>query len=302
MNKLQQTADHFNTFQQRHRPLAFAVAVIKKYGEDEAGYKAALLTYYGFLSLFPLLLVLTTVTDSLVGSHSQLGATIIRGITNYFPLLGNQLSAHVQGLHKNGLALLAGILFTLYGTRGVAEAFRHGVQSIWLIPKARQDSFPVALLRSFSLIIVGGLGFILASALSGIAAAAGQGLLFRGVSIAINLLILYWLFRFLLNFSLPRHITAKETHSAAATAAVGLVLLQTLGTYLLARELKSLDALYSYFAIALGLLFWIYLQAQILYYAVEIAVVSSKQLYPRSMSAAHPTPADSRLRELNLKP
>ncbi len=288
-------------FQQRYRPLAFTVAVIKKYNEDEAGYKAALLTYYGFLSLFPLLLVLTTVTDNLVGSNSELGRTIIHGITNYFPLLGNQLSSHVQGLHKNGLALLVGILFTLYGTRGVAGAFRHGVQSIWLVPKSQPDNFPSSILRSFSLIIVGGFGFILASVLSGIAAGAGHGSLFRGASVVVNVFILYWLFRFLLKFSLPRHVTARETHSAAVTAAIGLVLLQTLGTYLLARELKSLDALYSYFALSLGLLFWIYLQAQILYYAVEIAVVSSKRLYPRSLSPEYPTPADSRLKELNSK-
>jgi len=51
-------------FQQRRRWLAFPVAVVKKYGEDQAGQKAALLAYYGFLSLFPLLLVAVTVLGS----------------------------------------------------------------------------------------------------------------------------------------------------------------------------------------------------------------------------------------------
>jgi YihY family inner membrane protein len=301
MNKLQKFANRFNVFQQRRRLLGFVVAVIKKYNEDEAGYKAALLTYYGFLSLFPLLLLLTTVTNNLVGSHSSLGRTMIKGITSYFPLLGNQLSSHVQGLHTSGLALVAGILFTLYGTRGVADVFRHGVQNLWLVPKSQQIGFPKSVLKSLGLIIIGGSGFLAASILSGFAASAGHGLEFRILSLAINLFILFWLFLFLLNFSLPRHVTARETLPGAATAAIGLVGLQLLGTYVLARELKSLDALYSYFAIALGLLFWIYLQAQLLYYAIEISVVSSKRLYPRSLSAEHATTADDHLAALRSK-
>ena len=113
-------------------------------------------------------------------------------------------------------------------------------------------------------------------------AAAGHGWAFRGLSVAINLILLFWLFNFLISISLPRHVTLKETRLGAACAAIGLLALQALGGYLLTRELKSLDALYSTFAIPLGLLFWIYLQAQIIFYANEIAVVSSKKLWPRS--------------------
>ena len=36
-------------------------AVFKKFGEDKAGYLAALVAYYGFFSLFPLMLVMVTV-------------------------------------------------------------------------------------------------------------------------------------------------------------------------------------------------------------------------------------------------
>lgn len=79
-------------------------------------------------------------------------------------------------------------------------------------------------------------------------------------------------------------MTIKEVRPGAIAAAIGLVILQSLGGYILTRELKSLDALYSNFAIPLGLLFWIYLQAQMLYYAAEIAVVSSKRQWPRSLS------------------
>ena len=284
MKQVQRLIDKLDAYQQRHRVTAFGYAVIKKYGEDGAGQQAALLTYYGFLSLFPLLLVLTTITGVVIGNHPQLEATIIDGLTDYFPLLGNQLSSHIHGLHSTGFPLLVGILFTLYGTRGVADAWRRGVQNLWGVPKRQRAGFPKSLLKSFVVVMVGGLGFILASILAGLASAAGHGIAFWTLSVAINLFILFWLFTFLLNFNLPRHIAFREIWVGAAAAAIGLVILQTLGGYILAHELKGLDALYSYFALALGLLFWIYLQAQMLYYAVEIAAVSSKKLWPRSFT------------------
>lgn len=286
MHRLQAVIRILDAYQQRHHLLAFPYAVVKKYSEDGAGQQAALLTYYAFLSLFPLLLVLTTLTEYVVGRHSHLETTVVGSITSYFPLLGNQLSSHIQGLHRSGLALAAGILFTLYGTRGVADAFRSGVQHIWQVPKNQRPGFPKSMLNSLGVIIIGGLGFILASISAGLASAAGHGLAFRGLSLAVDLFMLFWLFTFLINFCLPRHVTLKEVRAGALAAALGLVILQSLGSYVLARELKHLDALYSYFAVALGLLFWIYLQAQVLYYAVEIAVVSSRRLWPRSFSGS----------------
>jgi len=284
-----------NQFQQKHRLTAFILAVIKKYGDDQAGREAALTTYYGFLSLFPLLLVLTTITNILVGHNSHLSKTIIGGLTNYFPLLGSQLSAHVNQLHSNGLALISGILITLYGSRGVANVFRTSLQRIWLLPASQQPGFPWLIIKSIVLVIVAGGGFILASVSAGLASAAGHGIIFRGLSVIVNWIILYWLFIFILKFSLPKKIKLDETMVGAAVAATGLVILQLLGGYILARELKHLDALYSYFAVALGLMSWLYLQSQVLYYSIEIAVVKSKTLWPRSLDAARPSTADLKL-------
>jgi len=301
MNQIEQTLQRFDRFQRRRKAVGFPVAVIKKYGDDQAGTRAALLTYYAFLSFFPLLMLLTTLTTNLVGSQSHLSQTIIDGVTNYFPLLGTQLATHVHSLHKYGLALAASILISLYGTRGVADSFRHGVQHIWLGQKSSFDTFPRSLFRSLGLVLIGGLGFLAASIISGIAAAAGHGLAFVALSVLLNIVMLFWLFLFLINFSLPRHVKAKELRSGAMVAATGLVILQLAGNYLLAHELKNLSALYSYFAVALSLMFWIYLQAQILYYAIEIAVVSSQRLFPRSLTHDQPTKADERLAALKSK-
>lgn len=284
MNTIQKLVDKIDKYQQNHRFPGFVYAVIKKFGEDDAGHQAALLTYYGFLSLFPLLMVVITVTGIILGNNPELEKTIIDGITDYFPLLGSDMASHIHALHRSGVALAIGILFTLYGTRGLADVFQAAIQKIWGFKRQAKPGFPYGMIRSVGIVVIGGLGFLLASISAGYAASAGSGWAFRTLSVAINLFILYWLFIFLLNASLPRHLPTKGTRLGAACAAAGLVTLQAVGGYILARELKNLDALYSYFALALGLLFWIYLQAQILYFAAEIAVVSSQKLWPRSFN------------------
>jgi membrane protein len=286
---------YLNRRQQESELTAFTIAVIKKYNEDGAGRQAALLAYYGFLSLFPFLLVLTTVTDTFLSRSAHLYVTVIGGITNYFPLLGTQLSSHVGSIHAGSILFYVSLLFTIYGTRGVADAFRRGVEKIWLIPKKERVVFPESLFKNACLIIVGGLGFLIASVTAALASSAGHGVTFRLLSLAINLIILFTLFSFLINFTLPNHIPLKEIRSSAAFATIALVILQLLGGYIIGRELKKLDELYSYFALTLGLIFWIYLQTQVLFYSIEIAVVSSKKLWPRSLDSAHPSKADDKL-------
>ena len=171
MNILEKTIEKIDHIQRKHRPLAFSYAVIKKFGEDEAGYQAALLTYYAYLALFPLLLVLTTLVATVADGHPKLQEDVIRSVTDYFPVLGSQLSSHIHTLHKNGIALVIGLLLTIYGTRGVADAFRHGVQNIWHVPKTQRDGFPKSTLKSLCLIIIGAFGFLLASVSAGLAAA-----------------------------------------------------------------------------------------------------------------------------------
>lgn len=281
---MQSLLKSLDNFQQRHKFSAFVYGVIKKYGEDNTGYHAALLTYYGFLALFPLLMVATTVINHIVGSDSELGQTLTDAMANYFPLLGDQLASNVSGLKGSGFALLSGLLLSLYGARGVADVFRKGIQDIWDVPQNQREGFPKAQLKSLATVVVGGAGFILAAVIASWASTIGSGWAFRGLSLLINLFILFWLFNFLINLSLPKQIGFKDIRLGAAVAAVGLVILQFVGTYFLARQLKTLDALYSYFAVALGLMFWIYLQAQVLFYSVEVAVVSSKRLWPRSLT------------------
>jgi len=297
MNSIQKNIQRLDGFQRRHKPTAFMYAVIKKYGDDQAGYQAALVTYYGFLSLFPLLLVLTTVAGIAGSRDPELGGRLVDSVSSYFPVIGESLSDSVQGLNKGGLALVIGIIFTLYGARGVADAFRNAVNHIWHVPLAKRSGFPRSLLRSTALIVGGGIGFLGASIIAGLTAAAGPGIFYRVISVVGNLLILYGVFTLVLRLSLPLKVPTKKFRIGAAVSAVGLTILQMVGSYILLNEAKTLSSYGALFATTLGLMAWIYLQVQVVMYAVVIDTVRNTHAWPRSLSGQNLTPADKRINE-----
>jgi membrane protein len=110
MEQLKRLLRAVDDFQQRHRWLAFLMAVVKKYGEDQGGQRAALLAYYGFFSLFPLLLVAVTVIGFVLHGHGDLGQRIVDSAVGQFPVIGADISRNVSQsrLRGSGLALAVG--------------------------------------------------------------------------------------------------------------------------------------------------------------------------------------------------
>jgi YihY family inner membrane protein len=281
--------------QQRHHALSFPFAVIKKYGDDEAGHQAALITYYGFLALFPLILVATSVIDSIAQHNMELRARLLADINTYFPIVGNQLQAQVHTGSKTGTALVIGLLFTLYGARGIANAVRGALDHAWAIPKVRRSGFPLNAIKSFGLLLGAGLGLLITATLAGYATATlGRSIVFRLVPLAINLVLLYLIFMYIFLIGTSKRHPRKDIRLGAVTATVGLLILQTVGGYLITHQLHNLSGLYGQFALVLAILFWIYLQAQVLTYAIEINVVHTYKLWPRGLTGKPITTADKK--------
>src|SRR5256886_10798109 len=114
MNVVQRIVARVDAFQQRRRWTAFPYAVIKKFGDDQAGNLAALIAYYGFFSIFPLLLVFVTALGLLLHGDPSLQRSIEQSALRNFPVIGPQISENVHSISRNGLALGVGIAGTLW--------------------------------------------------------------------------------------------------------------------------------------------------------------------------------------------
>jgi len=283
--------------QQKHPAFSFPFAVVKKYGDDQAGHQAALITYYGFLSLFPLLLVATSVIDLVAQHNEHLRDRLMANIAEHFPdVFANQIQSSIHTGSKTGLALIIGLLVTAYGTRGIANAVRNMLDHAWAIPKVKRSGFPKNALKSFALLLGGGLGVVFTTTLAGYATAAlsGHSFLTRVVPIVINTVLLYFILMYVFIVGPSRKKTRADVRLGALVAAVGLLILQTVGGYLITHQLQNLRGLYGQFALVLAILFWLYLQAQVLTYAIEINVVQASKLWPRSLTGKPLTAADEK--------
>jgi len=301
VNKLSSLRLAADRIQQRRPWLAFPVAALKKFGDDRAGDLAALIAYYAFVSIFPLLLVLVTVLELVLASDPVLRERVITSALSNYPVFAPELKSNVNPAHSAGTALLIGVAGTVLGTRQLAAATQNAMNTAWAVPRDRRPGRASSLLRSLGLILLVGPGEVATSLLSGLAGGAGHvltGVGARLTAAAVSLVLDALLFGLAFRLGTASQVSTRDLGLGAIIAAVAWQLLQVTGVYLLSHQLARRSALYGVFAIVLVLLAWLYLIAQITLYAVELNVVRVHRLWPRSMFWPPRTEADLRARWL----
>jgi membrane protein len=275
--------------QQDRRWLAIAVATWKKFSDDQAGNLAALVAYFGFASIFPLLLVAYTILD-LIARTSPTLATRLTNALGRYPFVKDLGVSH--GLGTAGFALVVGILLTLYASLGVAGAIQNAMNTAWSVPKYERPGFPKNKLRSLGIIAVLGPGEILTIALSTIAGGAGHlgGAWADAGAAVVALLLNIGLFYLIFRMATSRVVRSRDLRLGAILAAIAWQILQVLVGQGIVR-LHSNSA-YGQFALVLAVLAWFYLQAQITLYMAELDVVRARRLWPRSLAPPPLTEAD----------
>jgi len=269
--------------QRRNRVVGVVIAVFYKYADDQGGYLSALITYYGFVSLFPLLLLMTTGLGVILAGRPDLQQQVLHSTLSQFPIIGSQLH-QPEGLSGGTVAVLVGILGALYGGLGVGQAVQNAMDSLWAVPRNKRPNPIRSRLRSLLLLVVLGSAAVTATGLSAMGRATG-GLGIVGeigatlAAIAINGLICLVAFR----VTTARQLTYRQVWPGALAAAVIWQILQRFGAGYVAHTVKSSSATNSVFALVLGLLAFLFLVSSTLVLCAEINVVLVERLYPRSL-------------------
>lgn len=280
-----------DALQKRHAPLAFPVAVVRKFGDDQAGNLAAVIAYYGFFSLFPLLLVLVTVLGMILRSNPDLQTRILDSALANFPVIGTDISRNVHALEGSGGTIAVGIALTLWSGLGVIKATQTAMNTVWNVPFEHRPNFLKSTLRA--LIMLGVLGVMtLASAAAGtVGGGSGQWwlvVLGLAVSLVVNLFLFLLAFRVLTS----ENLTWRDVLPGAAMGSVAWTTLQALGGYYVSREIQGASDVYGTFAVVIGLLAWIFIGVQLTLLAAEVNVVRKRHLWPRSLVQPPFTDAD----------
>jgi YihY family inner membrane protein len=289
--------DHLHALdrhQQRSPRLSFPAAVIKKFGDDGAGQLAALIAYYGFVSLFPLLLVLVTVLGFVLEGDPKDQASVLHSALGQFPIIGNQLQSNIHSLKGSAGSLAIGVAGLLFGGLGIVGVTQNAFQQVWHIPRKRRPNFLAWRLRGLALLVVLGVLLLVSTVVAGYVTAQTAGLVavIGGVLLALvfNLLLFFVAFRFLS----PEEIPTKELLPGVVFAAILWQVLQHLGSYYVAHVVRHAQETSGLFAFVLGLLAWLYLGGQVTLIAAEINVVRARRLWPRSFFSQPLLEADKR--------
>ncbi len=279
-------------FQQRHAVIAFPWAVVQKFGNDQAGGKAALMAYYGLFALFPLLLLLATVVGFAVSGNPQLHEQLIDSALGYFPVIGDQLRSEVHPLEGNTTALVIGIAGTLYGSFGVGFAAQNAMNTVWNIPYVRWPGFGPRYLRTLGVIGLLGLAVLSSTALTAFGTAIADGAGATVLALAASSLVNLGLFLLAFMVLTAEPLRVKEVAVGAIIATVLWEALQCIGTWYVTRGLRHASPTYGVFAVVITLLGWIYLGSELTLWAAEINVVLRYRLWPRSVTQPPLTKAD----------
>jgi membrane protein len=291
-NPLQKAVHAVDDAQARHPVLGFPLAVVKKFGDDDGGNLAALIAYYGFFSIFPLMLALTTILGFLFQNDPQLRRTITNSALQQFPVIGGQLKSHA--LSGSWFALIVGLLGAIWAGLGVVNAAQNAFNAIWDVPRVDRPNFLVRTIRGVLMLLVAAAFLVVSGFLSGIGQGANgisplQILSILG-SVAVNFVLFAAAFRILTTAD----VSWRDVAPGALLAAMAWTVLLLIGQWFVTSKIQGASNAYGTFAVVLGLLSWLYLASQIMLFCAEVNVVLEKHLWPRSIANPPIREADER--------
>jgi YihY family inner membrane protein len=275
--------ERLDRFQRAHPRIGLPIATLYKFADDQGNYLAALITYYGFLAIFPLLLLSSTILNFVLEGHPDLQRQVLNSALGQFPIVGTQL-ASPHGVSASGFGLAIGILGTIYGGLGVTQAAQNAMNTIWRVPRNSRPNPITSRLRSLLLLMVVGLSVIGTTALTALGSIVdGFGVLAKiGIGVG-TLVVNAAVFTLAIRVATARDITLRQTVPGAIGAAVAWQGLQYIGAVYVSHVVRGASEVNGLFALVLGLIAWIYLESIVVVLGVEFNTVRSLGLYPRAL-------------------
>jgi uncharacterized BrkB/YihY/UPF0761 family membrane protein len=296
VNVVERSVRAVDAFQQRLRPAAFVFGVIKKFGDDRGGSLCALLAFYGFVSLFPLLLLLVTILGFVgAGDHSFV-YRVEKSAFSEFPIVGTKLSTNIHALHDHSVAgLVVGIVGVAWGSQGALQTAQYAQAEIWNIPNVLRPSFWSRLGRTAVMIMMLGVFLLASTVLAGFVTIGHQGAPAAMGAVIGSLALNVGLFLVAFRVLTPRQIAWRDMVPGAIGGAAGWTALQFLGGVFIEHSLRNTSKEYGAFALVLGLIAFLFLAAEVTLYAAETNVVLTRHLWPRTLVQPPLTAADKQV-------
>ncbi len=279
--------------QRRHGVLGFPYAVVKKYGDDEGGRQAALITYYGFLSIFPLLLLGVAVLSRVLADHPDLRRRLIAAIVP--PTLRPTIEHSLATLPTSTIPFVAGLVALLLSGTGVVFSAYQTLNHVAAVRHRLRAGFVSRYVRVFVVLAALMTGALAVGALTVVATAVpGQPGVQRAAAVLGSALVVFAVLLLGAKVLLARPAPVRALWPGAIVGAAAVTVVLNAGAPLLARLVAKAGPVYGSFATVAGMFALLYLVGRALVYAAEVAAVRYARLWPRALDLTRPTAADAR--------
>jgi YihY family inner membrane protein len=279
-------------YQREHPWLGFPLGVVKKFSEDKAGYLASLVAYFGFFSIFPLMLVFTSVLGFVV-TDPEAQQRFSDAAADQIPVIGDTIRDTAGQLEGSVVAIVVGLAVALWSGLRIVDAMQNALNDVWGLPRVARPKLVERRLRGLLMLGLIGGGLLASIAASNVAAFVdvipGSGKVAIWAASAFVSILLY-----LLAFQLltDRELPWRDLWPGAIFGGLSWWALQTFGSAYIISQQQSAGDTYGPFAAVIALLAFLFLAAQFSILGAEISVVKSRRLWPRSFTKGEFTRAD----------
>jgi len=257
------------------------------YGNVRAGQQAGAVTYYGFLSFFPILAIAFAAVGLISGSFPDARDALVDAISELFPGMIGEGEGQISLTTLEdaaGTAGALGLLGLLYAGLGWLSSMRAALLVVFELPTFELPSFVIGKLRDLVTLASVGLVLVLSVGVSGLVGRLSEKILDRVglghalepllwvLAIVIGLLASTVLFLALFRLLAHPHTPKRSLLHGALLGAFGFEILKQLSGLLLTAT-KGTPA-FQAFGIALILLVWINYTTRVVLYAAAWAHTS----------------------------
>lgn len=272
--------------QRRHPVLGLPLAVIYKFFDDQGFYLGALIAFYGFISLFPLFLLFSTILGFALDSDPGLREQLLDSAARQIPVIGSQIEA--RELRGSGTAVTIAAVTATFGSLGVAQAVQNAMNATWGVRRNERPNPVTSRLRSLGLLAMLGLFVIATTLLSQLEAVLGSRLTWLpGSSAGIlplgSFVLSAVFFVFLCRLGTAQQPEVRQLVPGAILAALAWQGLQAGGNTFVTTVVARASTTNGVFAVVMGLMAWLYLAGVALVLCLETNAVWAQQLYPRAL-------------------
>jgi membrane protein len=245
----------------------------KRYGARRGNRLAGATSFFGFLSLFPLIVLAAAVTGPLLGDEAI--KALKKGLRENLPGIGNNIDIDSLISHAGTIGLISGVSLLLTGL-GWIDSLRASIRSMHELDDEPGNAVKMKGVDLGALIGLGLIGLIATGAssiLTGLSkkivdaaglegswlANWGLGLLSVVLGILAGALLFLYMQTVLPRIMLPRRVSMI----AALAGGILFYLAQKLGNVYVSHVIGS-NAAYGTLALPLALLVWIYLMTRVI--------------------------------------